>query len=141
MSDETAAQMHGSILKSDDDKRVLWGWASVVTENGVPVVDTQGDIIAVDDLVEAAQGFMVDARKGGFMHMQKNGEAIRIGEVVESMVMTKARQDALGIDLGREGWLIAMKIHNDDVWKAAKDGTLAAFSIGGRGVRVPVTEG
>jgi hypothetical protein len=138
MSDDSAAQMFGDILKADDEKRVVWGWASVVTENGVPVYDTQGDAISVDDLTDAAQDFMVDARNGGVMHMIKDGAAVKIGEVVESMVMTKARQDALGIDMGREGWLIAMKISEDEVWKAVKDGTFKAFSIGGRGLRIPV---
>lgn len=135
----TAASTSGLILKaSNDDERLVFGWASVIEVGGVAVVDHQGDVVDEPDLQDAAIGFMVDARKGGFMHIKRDGVAIKIGEVVESMVMTKAKQEALGIDLGKIGWLITMKVNDDDVWAAVKDGTLKAFSIGGRGVRIPL---
>ena len=135
----TAASTAGMILKAGtDDERLVFGWASVIEEGGAAVVDSQGDVIEVADLQDAAIGFMVDARKGGFMHVKVDGAAVKIGEVVESLVMTKAKQAALGIDLGKVGWLITMKVNDDDVWAAVKDGTLKAFSIGGRGVRTPL---
>lgn len=139
-SQEQEASSFGEILKSDDDQRLVFGWASVVTKDGQAVTDHQGDVIEVADLEEAAHGFMVDARSGGVMHLQREGAVVKIGEVVESMVMTKAKQDALGIDLGQEGWLITMKVHDDEVWKSVKDGTFKAFSIGGRGVRIPMED-
>ncbi len=141
MPEQSAAHVHGTILKADDDQHLVWGWASVIEENGQAVVDSQGDVIGVQDLMDAAHGFMIDTRKGGIMHATRDGSAIKIGEVVESMVLTKDRQEALGIDLGKVGWLITMKVHDDAVWKAIKGGELRAFSIGGRGVRVPMQEG
>ena len=43
-----------TIAKLDEDKRQVFGWASVVTKNGQPVVDRQGDVIPVETLEEAA---------------------------------------------------------------------------------------
>lgn len=119
-----------SIVKMDDDLRVVWGWASVIAEKGAVVVDHHGDMISEADLVKAAHGFAA-VRRIKAMHA---GEPI--GEMVESVVMTPALQKALGIDLGIVGWLIAARITDDAAWQKVKGGELPAFSIGGRGVRV-----
>lgn len=116
--------------KRDDEKQIVWGWASVVTEGHKPVVDRQGDLISVDDIQKAAHDFMAFYRTGGEMH-----EKMGIGTVIESVVFTKALQDALGIDLGREGWFVGMRVDDPKVWQAVKNGEYRGFSIGGSGVR------
>lgn len=115
------------ITKLDNEKRLVYGFASVIEENGQTVIDRQDDIIKPDELVKAAHKFISDARVAKMMH---DGE--QVGEVVESIVFTEDVQEALGIDLNKVGWFIAMKIHNDDVWEKFKSGELEAFSIGGR---------
>lgn len=115
------------IVKLDLDKRLVYGWASVVSENGQPLIDRQGDIIQPDELVQAAQRFISESRTALAMH-----EGSPKGEVVESIVFTDDVQKALGINLGKVGWFIVMKIHDDDVWAKAKAGELTAFSIGGK---------
>lgn len=123
------------LLKVDDEQRMVWGWASVATKQGETVIDKQGDIVEVGELLEAAHEFMVSYRKSKEMHAGK-----AVGTVVESMVFTKALQGALGIDLGLEGWLIGVKVHDDDVWAEVKKGTYRAFSIGGTAERHEVTD-
>ncbi len=118
------------LLKVDDEKRVVWGWASVATKKGEFVIDRQGDIIEVGGLVDAAHELIADYRQSKEMHAGKP-----IGTVVESVVLSKALQDALGIDLEMEGWLIGVKVHDDAVWAEVKKGTYRAFSIGGSGER------
>lgn len=125
------AQLTGEIFKIDPDQRLVYGWASVIEENDDPVVDLQGDVIKVEALTTAAHDFM-EERAGGVMHEDFGGH---IGTVVESMVFSRELQKALGIDLKKVGWLIALKVTDDRVWKDVKDGTLKAFSIGGVGVR------
>lgn len=115
------------IMKIDADQRVVFGWASVISEGGEPVIDTQGDIIEADELLKAANDFMMDARVAKAMH-----DGDQIGEVIHSLPLTKEIGDALGIQSDREGWVIAMKIHDDAVWKSVKSGELGAFSIGGK---------
>lgn len=110
-------------------------------KNGQPVIDSQNDIIEESVLQKAAHDFIVDARKGDFMH---HPSGAKVGEVVESMVFTQDLQKALGIvcknDKGEPivGWLFCMKILNDALWKAQKEGNFKEFSIGGAAQRVAI---
>ena len=122
--------IEGQILKADDEQRMVYGWASVVTEKGEPVVDRQGDVIEPDTLVRAVNKFMEHVRVGKEMH---KGE--QIGAVIHSMPVTKEIGESLGIQSDREGWVVAFKVYNDDVWAKVKSGELAAFSIGGRAIK------
>lgn len=130
VSDMTKANIEGKILKTDDEQRMVYGWASVVTEKGVPVVDRQGDVIEADTLVKAVNNFMEHVRVGKAMH---TGE--QVGVVVHSLPITKEIGDALGIQSDREGWVVAYKVFDDAVWNMVKSGELAAFSIGGRAIK------
>lgn len=120
----------GEILKADDEHRVVYGWASVISENGVDVEDHQGDIIKADELLFATTEFMKSARDAKMMHA---GDPV--GQVVHSFPLTADIAKSLGIETNREGWLVGVHVSNDDVWKAVKDNTLQAFSIGGSGTR------
>ena len=126
----TKTNIEGKILKTDDEQRMVYGWASVVTEDGEPVVDRQGDVIEADTLVKAVNEFMEHVRVGKAMH---TGE--QVGVVVHSLPITKEIGDALGIQSNREGWVVAYKVFDDDVWDMVKSGELAAFSIGGRAMK------
>ena len=120
----------GQILKADDEQRMVYGWASVVTEKGEAVVDRQGDVIEPDTLVRAVNKFMEHVRVGKEMH-----KGDQIGAVIHSMPITKEIGESLGIQSDREGWIVAFKVYNDDVWAKVKSGELAAFSIGGRAIK------
>lgn len=127
---ELTKSVEGQILKADDEQRMVYGWASVVTEKGEPVVDRQGDIIEPDTLVHAVNKFMEHVRVGKEMH-----KGDQIGAVIHSMPITKEIGESLGIQSDREGWIVAFKVYNDDVWSKVKSGELAAFSIGGRAIK------
>ena len=122
--------IEGKILKTDDEQRMVYGWASVVTESGEPVVDRQGDVIEAETLVKAVNEFMEHVRVGKAMHV---GD--QVGTVVHSLPITKEIGDSLGIQSDREGWVVAYKVFDDDVWNMVKSGELAAFSIGGRAIK------
>ena len=130
VSEMTKANIEGKILKADDDQRMVYGWASVVTEKGEPVVDRQGDVIEPETLVKAVNDFMEHLRVGKAMH---TGE--QVGVVIHSFPVTKELGDALGIHSDREGWIVAYKVYDDGVWNMVKSGELAAFSIGGRAMK------
>jgi hypothetical protein len=116
-----------AIVKVDPDQRLVFGWFSVIEENGQPVVDSQGDVIDEVELEKAAYDFVLNARVASEMH--KN---IGIGDLVESMMFTKEKQKVLGIDLGKVGWWGAFKVSDDAVWESIKKGEYPAFSIGGQ---------
>lgn len=124
----------GQIFKVDgDEQRTITGWASVIEENGQPLIDRQGDIIDEPTLIKAAHDFIENSRAGKVMH-----EGKRVAHVVDSIVMTKDLQKSLGINLNKVGWLITMKIDDDATWDKAKKGEYNTFSIGGVGRRVEV---
>ena len=109
---------------------MVYGWASVITEKGEPVVDRQDDMIEADTLVKAVNEFMEHVRVGKAMHV---GE--QVGTVVHSLPITKEIGDSLGIQSDREGWVVAYKVFDDDIWDMVKSGELAAFSIGGKAIK------
>ena len=121
------------VLKSAPEQRMVWGWVSVSTVDGQPVVDVQGDVIPVDVLEKAAHDYLRDSRAGKRQHTGP-----QTAELVESIVFTAEKQAALGIDLGREGWFCGFHVTDDAHWAAVKAGQLPDFSIGGTGTRVPM---
>lgn len=125
------SDLEAKIVKVDEDQRLVFGWASVITEKNKPVIDTQGDIIEPAVLLEATTEFMEDVRTGKKMH-----KGNRIGMVVHSFPLTAEISKSLGIDLkGREGWIVGMKVEDDKTWELVKSGDLKAFSIGGKAIR------
>ncbi len=122
------------IIKLDSDQQLAFGWLSVSeTADGSVVIDKQGDIIEPEDLEACAYEFVLNVRKAGDMHERTDN----IGKVVESIVFTKEKQEALGIPAGvlPIGWWIGFKISDESTWAKVKNGTYTAFSIGGKGVR------
>lgn len=123
-----------TVNKIKDAEQLVSGWANVsVNADGSIPLDWQDDIIAPATLEKAAVNFMLNYRGSGEMHQ---GEAI--GTVVESIVLTKEKQEAIGIPDGTvpQGWFITVKVHDPDVYAKVKDGTYKMFSIQGTGRRV-----
>jgi len=123
------------VRKVDEEQRLVFGWFSVVEKDGKPVVDREGDVILAEDLEKAAYGFVLKARVAGESHVR-----VGVGDLVESIMFTKEKQEALGIDLGMVGWWGGFKVSDEEVWKAVRSGEYPMFSIGGTGNRVPMEE-
>ena len=123
-------QIEGKIVKQLDEERLAFGWAYVSTVKGEISLDHSGEFIRPELLAKAATNFMLSMRTAKRMH---SGESI--GEVIHSMPLTNDVAKALGIQSDREGWIIAIKVHDEQVWQDVKSGKLAAFSIGGRALK------
>lgn len=127
-----------SIFKTDDDKRLVFGWASiVVTVEGEQLEDRQKDIIDPEDLEEAAYEYVLNFRDTGEEHISSMRKK---GKLVESCVFTEEKQRAMGIPAGTlpVGWWIGFKIEDDAAWARVKNGTYKMFSIEGKANRIPV---
>ncbi len=120
------------IIEKKEDQQLIFGWASVIEEKGVTVIDYEGDIISEIELEKAFYDFVLNTRAAGEMHIDKNA-----GQLVECIVFTKEKQKALNINLGKVGVWVGFKV-NKDVFAKVKDGTYKMFSIGGIGVRTSV---
>jgi len=131
-------------MKTDASLRVAYGWALLSTVDGEPYADSQGDVVEESSLEKAVVKFMLNSRTGSVMHKRgPNGEPVRVGQIVESIVVTNEKLAAMGLpvpeDKGPRGWWIGIRYDStpegEEVWKKIQTGELRGFSIGGRGYR------
>lgn len=135
---ESTHENNYTIAKMDDDKRLVFGWASIsFTADGEQLEDLQHDIIDPDDLEEAAYEYVLNFRDTGEEHRP---HLRKKGKLVESCVFTAEKQKAMGLPDGilPVGWWIGFKIEDDEAWEKVKNGTYRMFSIEGKAQRVPV---
>lgn len=144
-------EIQGTICKLDKTRHLVFGWFSIVTVNGRPVQDTQGDIITAETIEDSAYDFVLNARTGGEMHdTETDGEVRGVGRLVESVVFTSEKVSAMlssledqgihaTIDLGCIPWWGGMRIDDEETWDKVVSGKLRAWSIGGKGKRASVS--
>lgn len=112
------------------EQRLVFGYANVtMQEDGTLPFDYQGDIIPTEVLEAAAYNFVLN--KG--LADQEHRYGSEAGWLVESMMFTKAKMEALGIPEGilPEAWFVGFYIPDPDVYAKVKDGEYNMFSIGG----------
>lgn len=127
-----------TIYKTDEDQRLVFGWASVaITVDGETLEDRQHDMIEPEDLEEAAYEYVLNFRDTGEEHLPGYRKK---GKLVESCVFTPEKQRAMGIPEGilPVAWWIGFKIDDDDAWQRVKNGTYKMFSIEGKAEREEV---
>lgn len=135
---EDIAKGRFKILKSDDEKMLAFGWASIsMRVDGKLIKDWQDDIVEPGDLEKAAYDYVLLYREGGEMH-ERGGAAV----LIESVVFTEEKMRAMGIPAGTlpVGWWIGFKVTDKEVWEKVKDGTYQMFSIEGEAERVEVND-
>lgn len=142
------------IIKADASQQVVYG--VVLTPY---VVDTQEDWVPPADIEEAAHRFIRESRVIGKHHNQ-----LADADPVESFIEPypteedrlkafrgeahKATRRKFGVGVIRSGeWVLGTKVHNSDDWASVtladeelKEGSLGSYSMGGVGIRVPITE-
>lgn len=135
---ESTHENNYTIKKMDDDKRLVFGWASIsITAGGEQLEDLQHDLINPEDLEEAVYEYVLNFRDTGEEHRP---HLRKKGKLVESCVFTAEKQKAMGLPEGilPVGWWIGFKIEDDEAWEKVKNGTYRMFSIEGKAQRVPV---
>jgi len=118
------------VAKADTEKMIVYGWFSVIEKRGVLVRDHEGDIITEDDLLEMAHDFIRRSRRAMVMHKNPID-----AEVVESVLLTRDVQEALGVSLDRAGWFGAVRYNDRSEWERDKAEGFVGFSWGGRAAR------
>lgn len=136
-------EIQGTFSKLDEEKRRAYGWASVVSLNGEPVIDRQGDFITLDDIEEAAYTYVRKSRVTGRMHERTaDDQPRRAGELIESVVFTKDKCEAMGLPTSFSGkWWMGVQIDPEDeeAWEKVKKREWTGFSIHGKGLRKDVS--
>ena len=130
----------GEFSKVDDDKRQVFGWASIVEINGEPVIDRQGDIMEPEEIEKAAYAYVQKSRKGGHQHRRtEDDQPFQASDMIESIVFTDEKIAKMNLpeDFPR-GWWVGYKVDDDETWGKVKSGEVTGFSIHGKGKRVEV---
>lgn len=128
----------GTFSKVNADKQQVFGWASIVEMNGEPVVDLQGDYIAIDEVEKAAYTYVHKSRKGGDMHLREGDAPVAMSDMIESFVVTPEKKAAMHLpDETPTGWWVGYQVNDPDLWSKVKSGERTGFSIHGRGMRSP----
>jgi hypothetical protein len=107
--------------------------------DGAPLKpDTQDDIYSADSVRKTAHGWMENYGAVDFMHNWKaiGKDGVRI---LESFV-APVDFELGGYSVIKGTWMLALRIANDDLWEAVKNGDIGAYSIGGTATRTPIGE-
>lgn len=120
------------VRKVEPDKRQIFGWASVMTVDGKPVVDKQDDIIPTEEMEKGAYEFLQFSRDLGDMHQR-----IGTGRLIESVVCTTEKAKCGLVALSEDGkpmeaWWVGFEVTGAEDWAAFKSGARPELSIGGR---------
>jgi len=148
--EECAFELSGNIIKIDRPQHLVFGWASIVSANGKPVVDTQADVILPKTLEAAVYSYCLDARVAGEMHeTDGDGKPQQVGELVESVFFDDEKVQAMTRSLNDQGipatmfmpfcgWWIGFRISSESCWQSITSGELRSFSVGGKGKRAAI---
>lgn len=138
--DDFSVTWIGEFSKADEEKRQVFGWASVVEIDGRPVIDRQGDLITPDEIEKAAYEYVMKSRKGGHQHKRtEDNQPFHASDMIESIVFTPEKISKMGLpDDFPVGWWVGYKVHDEDTWTKVKKGDITGFSIHGKGKRKAV---
>jgi len=132
-------ELHASISKLDEDRHLVFGWAYVAELDGADVVDHSGDVVgkaALEDLELAFYDYVLKSREADEMHQTFTG----IGKLVECVVLTPEKAEAMGITTKRYGAWVGFKVTDEAVWVKIKDGTYSMLSIRGTGTKEELSD-
>lgn len=104
------------VSKVDAELGILWGYASVAD-----LLDLEGEIVPQDELIPAVYAFM-EAYYSGHAGIKVNHDKPAAAVLVESTF------HVIGT---RIAWFVGVKLLDDDLRQAARDGEISGFSIGG----------
>lgn len=119
--------------QEDEESEERFVYGIVLEPDGV---DAQDDTISAPEIRTAAHKFMEDFQNLGLQHMRFiNGKA----KILESFI---APEDVrIGGELVKKGtWMFGVRVLDDNIWKAIKEGLITGFSIGGSAIREPVED-
>lgn len=126
------------IAKADDATGMVYGWASIVAEDGVEVIDRQGDVMSPAVLEAAMIDFMQDYRAAGVNH---EGDAV--GTIVESVFITPEKLVDMGIPaevakgVPTGAWIGVKLDPRGDAYAQVKSGEIQMFSVQGHAAVEP----
>jgi len=101
--------------------------------------DLQGDVMKAEDIELSAHAWMEHSQLGGEQH----ADIVKGARVVESYIapcdFVVKCADGTEEAVLKGSWVLGMR-WPEKVWKRIESGELTGYSVGGRGVRIPIAE-
>jgi len=120
------------IVKADKKKQVVLGVVLKASRLEDVRPDLQDDTITLDEVEDAAYGFMLNSQFSDLHHKEKlSKNRVRIVESYLAPVDFKMGD----VEIRRGDWLAAVKIFDPDIWDQVEKGQIQGFSIKGMGIR------
>lgn len=113
------------IVSKAADQQIIYG---IVCEPGV--IDLQGDRLSKSEIRAACHKFMQTSQRIGKEH---SGPAN--ASIIESYIAPAFKCNGQVVKAG--SWVMAVKVHDPELWQAIKKGEITGFSIAGTGTRTP----
>ena len=141
METETTAEDISIVMKIhsiQEDKQYVFGWAYQCEDvYGKHVLDHSGQYIEPLELEEAVYMFVRNGGMASEMHT-----SMYAGSVIESVVFTKEKQEAMGIPAGMVpvGWWVGIYVYHPEVFEKVKNGTYKMLSLAGKAVKEETDE-
>jgi len=133
----TNFQADTQILKVDDDRGLIFGFAVVCKVAGEDFYDLDNEHITEDAMFDAANDFAASERVSCKMHERDaSGAPVKDGGVLHTFPLTTEIAKALGIQTEKTGLLVALKPDNQETLDKARSGEYTGFSIGGSIIEV-----
>ena len=114
------------IVSKAADQQIVYG---IVSEPAV--IDLQGDRLSKSEIRAACHKFMQTSQRIGKEH---SGPAK--ASIIESYI-APADFKCNGQVVKSGSWVMAVKVHDPELWQAIKKGEITGFSIAGTGTRTP----
>lgn len=129
----SAVRFDFRIEKASPTGRYVSGWLSVVEKDGKPVEDSQGDIVAMEEVRKAFHKYMRGSR---VIKSQHAGDGI--GDLVECVIVDDDFAKAHGVTHSQRGVWGTAEITDEKEQARVRKGEYGGFSIGGRGKRTEI---
>ena len=114
------------IVAKGSDQQIVYG---IVSEPNT--IDLQGDRLSESEIRAACHKFMQTSQRIGKEH-----SGVAKASIIESYIApTDFKCNGQVVKSG--SWVMAVKIHDPDLWQAVKKGEITGFSIAGTGTRTP----
>lgn len=121
------------ILKFDEDRRLVFGWATVaIRKTGEVVEDGEGDVVEPEEMEDAAYEFNLH-----FRELNERHRGLSKGRLVESLAVTPDKLEKMGLprDALPVGVWVGFYVEDDGAWEGVKSGKYKMFSIEGTAER------
>jgi hypothetical protein len=120
------------VLKTSEERYVLGVVLEPLKEMGS--TDTQNDTYSAEEVRRASHRFMEEYGTLGLQHQINITGRVRLLEnyIAPSDFIIDGQLVKAGT------WMMGIRVVDNDLWSAVKDGRLTGFSIGGAAVRTPV---